>query len=95
MWSSTFVCIVCKLQYVQNSAARIICNVKKHDPISSVLNPCLPSVLKVIYLAFVFVDYYLSVLLYFYSPVSVGDRVCLESRVRAVTTTGLARSSVY
>ena len=68
---------------------------KKHDPISSVLNPCLPSVLKVIYLAFVFVDYYLSVLLYFYSPVSVGDRVCLESRVRAVTTTGLARSSVY
>ena len=68
---------------------------KKYDPISSVLHPCLPSVLNVIYLDFVFLNYYLSVLLYFCSPVSVVDRVCLESRVRAATTTGVARSSVY
>ena len=36
-WSSTSACNVGKLQYVQNFAARIICNVRKYDHIASVL----------------------------------------------------------
>ena len=37
VWSSTSSCNVRKLQYVQNFAARIICNVRKYDHISPVL----------------------------------------------------------
>lgn len=37
VWSSTSACNGHKLQYVQNFAARIICNVKKYDHISSTL----------------------------------------------------------
>ena len=37
VWSSTSACNVHKLQYVQNFAARIICNVRKYDHISSTL----------------------------------------------------------
>jgi len=37
VWSSISACNVHKLQYVQNFAARIICNVRKYDHISSTL----------------------------------------------------------
>ena len=37
VWSSTSACNVRKLQYVQNFAARIICNVKKYDHITPIL----------------------------------------------------------
>ena len=37
VWSSTSACNIRKLLYVQNFAARTICNVKKYDHISPVL----------------------------------------------------------